>query len=91
MRRFMRPMKVPGPPVHPLVIGIIKEANRQRIGPRDLAARAGVGHSTIQTWRMRKPSRAVSANSDKVGPMLLTVEALGNALGLELVWQKRKD
>lgn len=32
-----------------------------------------------------------SPNNDKIGPMLLTIEAMGNALGLDLVWQRRKN
>lgn len=88
----MRPAKVPDPPAHPLVIELVREMNRQRIGPRDLAERAGVGHSVIHTWSRRpKHETTVGANCDKVGPQLLTIEAMGNALGMQLVWKRKPE
>lgn len=89
MRRFMRPARVPGPPAHPLVIELVREMNRQRIGPRDLAERAGVGHSVLHTWVRRADRDVRTPNNDKIGPMVLTLEAMGNALGLELVWRRK--
>ena len=70
---------VPGPAV----------AMRNRL--RDRAQRAGVGHSVLHTWVRRADCDVRSPNNDKIGPMLLTIEAMGNALGLDLVRQRRKN
>lgn len=65
--------------------------NKQRIGPRDLCERAGVAHSAIHNWKSRAEKDIRPPGNDKVGPMLLTIEAMGNALGLQLVWKRKGD
>lgn len=73
MRNFQRP-KAPHPAAHPLVHRIWAEIADQLTSQEDVAERAGVSSSAMRKWR--KGERA---------PNLLDIEAVLNALGLEIV------
>lgn len=75
--RQPRRLKIPAR-AHPLVKQLWIEMNDQRIGLQDACERAGIFWKTPASWTHRN------------SPKLVNVEALGNALGLELKWVRKK-
>jgi transcriptional regulator with XRE-family HTH domain len=61
-----------------VVRALLLEAWRQRIPQQELAKRIGVSHSVVTLWK-----------KGKAGPSMLSVEAMADVLGYELVLQKR--
>lgn len=63
--------------VAPVIAELFVEINRQRISTNDLEAVSGVGRRVVERWRHTH------------NPRLDNLIAVGSALGLELVWQRR--
>lgn len=66
------------PNVHPLVRRLFEEMRRQRVSPRDVAIRAGLGTSSVFNWRRHTPT-------------LANLEAALNVLGLRLLVERVND
>lgn len=71
MRQWRNTVTVPDR-VHPIVRTVFVQMRHQQIGYADLAKRSGVPERTIRAWR------------NENAPSLMTLEAVLNALGLEL-------
>lgn len=71
---LMLPKKGP-----PLIRRLFEEANAQKVRFSDVCKRSGMASAGIKQWRYRGAAARIG-----------NVEAVGNALGLELCWRERE-
>lgn len=67
------------PNAHPLVRRLFKEARHQRVSVVRIARAVGVTREAITNW------------GNHSSPMLVNVIAVGNYLGMDLVWRVKDD
>jgi hypothetical protein len=63
---------------HPLVREMFEHANAEQLPLADLAERSGVNRNTLKDWRTRSV------------PNVANLQAVGNVLGWELAWRRRR-